>query len=147
MDENNPAAEEHHHRSARERQRGGPMWGCLRWIIGGVLLLTLILFIVIGGGWYYLGTSNFSDLVRLRVQSTLESRLGRQVTIGGVVIDRVHLSRVVLNDLRIANSPGAVHPYFATVKQVTITGGINSFWGRSISVNRVDIVEPQIFFE
>ena len=78
--------------------------------------------------------------VALRVASTLESRLGRKVTIVSVGIDRAHLSKVVLNDLRIANSPGAVNPYFATVKQVTITGGINSFWGRQISVDRIDIV-------
>src|SRR6266446_3566318 len=132
MDENNPAADQHHHRSARERQRRGPMWGCLRWLIGGIVVGVLTLFIIVGG-WYYLGTSNFSDLVRLRVQTTLESRLGRQVTIGSVAIDRVHLTKVVLNDLRIANSPGAINPYFATVKQVIITGGINSFWGRQIS--------------
>src|ERR1700680_3618313 len=112
MDENNPAAEEHHHRSARERQRRGPMWGCLRWLIIGILGLLLILFIITGGGWFYLGTSNFHDLVRLRVQKTLESRLGRSVSIGSVDIDRVHLSKVILNDLRIANSPGAVNPYF-----------------------------------
>ncbi|HEY8131400.1 MAG TPA: translocation/assembly module TamB domain-containing protein [Thermoanaerobaculia bacterium] len=123
------------------------MWGCLRWMLGGVIVFLIVLLLFVSGGWYYLGTSNFAGLVALRVQTTLESRLGRKVTIGSVVIDRAHLSRVVLNDLRIANSPGALHPYFATVKQITITGGINSFWGRSISVDRVDIVEPTIFFE
>src|ERR1700737_4342330 len=125
MDENSPATEEHQHRSARERQRRGPMWGCLRWLIGGSILFFIVLFLIVGGGWWYLGSSNIADLVSLRVASTLESRLGRKVTIGGVVIDRAHLSKVVLNDLRIANSPGAVHPYFATVKQVVIPGGVN----------------------
>src|ERR1700694_2517071 len=147
MDENNPAAEEHRHRSARERQRRGPMWGCLRWIIIGIVVLILILFITVGGGWFYLGTSNFHDLVRLRVQKTLEARLGRPVSIGRVEIDRIHLSRVILNDLRIGNSPGAVYPYFATVKQVIITGGISSFWWRKINVSRVDIIEPHLYFE
>src|SRR5438128_906928 len=139
--------EEHHHRSARERQRRGPMWGCLRWLLGGTILFFVLLILIVGGGWWFLGSSNFAGLVALRVASTLQSRLGRKVTIGSVVIDRAHLSKVVLNDLRIENSPGAVHPYFATVKQVTITGGVNSFWGRKISVDRVDISEPQMFFE
>jgi len=123
------------------------MWGCLRWMIGGVVVFLIVLLLIVGGSWFYLGTSSFAGLVALRIQATLESRLGRKVTIGSVVIDRAHLSRVVLNDLRIANSPGTLHPYFATVKQITIAGGINSFWGRSISVDRVDIVEPMMFFE
>src|SRR5581483_7188452 len=147
MDTEEGTAEGHHHRSARERQRRGPMWGCLRWFVGTVVVFFALLTIIIGGGWLYLGTSNFADLVALRIASTLESRLGRKVTIGSVVIDRAHLTKVVINDLRIANSPGALHPYFATVKQVTINGGVNSFWTRSISVDRVDITEPQMFFE
>src|SRR6266550_7193977 len=147
MDAEQGTAEGHHHRSARERQRRGPMWGCLRWLVGGSILFAALILLFVGGGWFYLGTSNFADLVALRVASTLESRLGRKVTIGSVVIDRAHLTRVVLNDLRIANSAGAAHPYFTTVKQVTITGGVNSFWGRSITVDRVDVTEPQMFFE
>ena len=147
MDENSPATEEHHHRSARERQRRGPMWGCLRWMIGGIVLFFIILFFIVGGGWYYLGTSNFASLVQLRVAKTLEARLNRHVYIGTVQIVRSRPARVILNDLRIANSPGTVNPYFATVKQVVITGGIDSFWGRTIRVGRVDLVEPHIFFE
>src|SRR5260370_10222944 len=147
MEVNDHPAEEHQHESAGERQRRGRMWGCLRWLLGGGVIFLIVLFSIIGGGWFYLGTANFADLVALRVASTLESRLGRKVTIGSVVIDRAHLSKVVLNDLRIANSPGAVNPYFATVKQITIAGGINSFWGRQISVDRVDLAEPHLFFE
>ena len=147
MEVNDDPVEEHQHESARERQRRGPMWGCLKWLIGASILFLIILFLSIGGGWFYLGTTSFAELVKLRVASTLESRLGRKVTIGAVVIDRAHLSRVVLRDLRIANSPGAINPYFATVKEIAITGGVSSFWGRQISVNRVDIVEPHLFFE
>ena len=147
MDAEEGTAEGQGHRSARERQRQGPMWGCLRWLFGGTILFFALLILIIGGGWWYLGTSSFAGLVALKVTSTLESRLGRKVTIGSVVIDRAHLSKVVLNDLRIANAPGGVHPYFATVKQVTIAGGVNSFWGRRVSVDRVDVSEPQMFFE
>src|SRR5438552_8531357 len=147
MDAEEGTAEGQGHRSARERQRQGPMWGCLRRLLGGTILFFALLILIIGGGWIYLGSSSFAGLVALRVASTLESRLGRKVSIGSVVIDRAHLSKVVLNDLRIANAPGGIHPYFATVKQVAITGGVNSFWGRSISVDRVDITEPQMVFE
>ena len=68
-------------------------------------------------------------------------------TIGPVQIDRGRQSRIIINGLRIANAPGAVHPYFATAKQVIVTGGIDSFWGGKIRVGRIDIVEPHLYFE
>ena len=123
------------------------MWGCLRWIVGGVLALALLLVILIGGGWWYLGTTSFADLVRLRVQKTLEAKLGRHVEIRGVAIVRGREPQVILKDLRVANVPGAVKPYFATVKQLVITGGVDSFWGRKIRVGRIDVIEPRINFE
>src|SRR5437588_2356781 len=144
-----PTAEEQHphHRSARERQRRGAMWGCMKWVgCGGAGLLALIL-IIIGGGWWYLGTSSFADLVRLRIQKTMEARLGRDVFIRSVIIERGRLNRVVINDVRIANVPGGKRRHFATVKQIIITGGIDSFWGRKIRVGRIDLIEPRMSFE
>ncbi|MEA2235288.1 MAG: translocation and assembly module TamB [Thermoanaerobaculia bacterium] len=138
---------EHHHRSARERQRKGPMWGCLRGFgctaIGIFALLTLIII----GGWWYLGSSSFAGLVRLRIEKTLEARLGRKVDVGPVTIERGTQSRIIINGLRIANAPGATHPYFATVSQLIVTGGIDSFWGRKIRVGRIDIIDPHLYFE
>jgi len=142
-----PAAEEHHHRSARERQRRGPMWGCLKWMGCSTIGFFVLIALIIIGGWWYLGSSSFAGLVQLRIQKTLESRLGRKVDIASVQIDRGRQSRIIINGLRIGNSPGAVHPYFATAKQVILTGGIDSFWGRKIRVGRIDIVEPQLNFE
>ncbi|HJQ40730.1 MAG TPA: translocation/assembly module TamB domain-containing protein, partial [Thermoanaerobaculia bacterium] len=136
-----------HHRSARERQRRGPMWGCLKTILyffGGAFLL---LFVIIGGGWFYLGTGSFAGLVRTRIEKTLEERLGREVYIKSVVITRGRPAKILLNDLRIANAPGGAARYFATVRQVEITGGIESFWQRNIKVGRIDIRDPQLFFE
>src|SRR5947209_16265597 len=103
-----PTAEEQHphHRSARERQRRGPMWGCLRWIGCGTIGLFALILIILGGGWWYLGTSSFSGLVKLRIEKTLEARLGRDVFIGSVQIERGRQSRVIINDIRIANVPG-----------------------------------------
>jgi outer membrane protein insertion porin family len=123
------------------------MWGCLRAIFflsGGLLLL---LFIVIGGGWYYLGSASFADLVKLRIQKTLEARLGRTVTIRSVTIAPSRPQRIILNDLRIFNTPGAASPYFATVRQIEVTGGIESLWGRQVKVDRVDIRDPRLFME
>ncbi|MGZ8830004.1 MAG: AsmA family protein, partial [Thermoanaerobaculia bacterium] len=135
------------HRSARQRQRQGPMWGCLKALFfisaGGLILL----FFLVTGGWWYLGSQNFADLVARRVAETLKTRLGREVSIGRVVFDRAHLRQVALEDVRIANAPGAVGPYFATMKRVVITGGVNSFWRRSIKVGRIDLIEPHIDFE
>ncbi len=138
---------EGHHRSARERQRRGPMWGCLRTIVIGSIALFALLIVIIGGGYVYLGSASFADLVRLRIQKTLESRLGRAVSIGSVQIVTSRPQHVIINDLRIANAPGAVNRYFATVRQVEITGGVESFWGRNITVSRVDIRDPRLNFE
>jgi outer membrane protein assembly complex protein YaeT len=142
-----PAAEEHQHRSARERQRRGPMWGCLKWMGCSTIGFFLLVALIVGGGWWYLGSSSFAGLVRLRIEKTLESRLGRHVDIASVEIQRGRESRIIINGLRVSNSPGAVHPYFATAKQVIVTGGIDSFWGRKIRVGRVDLVEPHLYFE
>ena len=148
-----PAPEEHAehaepvHRSARERQRRGPMWGCLRGVGCTAIGFFALIAIVIVGGWWYLGSSSFAGLVRLRIEKTLEARLGRDVYVGPVTIERGTQSRIIINGLRVANAPGAKHPYFATASQIIVTGGIDSFWGRKIRVGRVDIVEPHLYFE
>ena len=123
------------------------MWGCLRALFWIFAVAVLIFVIAVGGFWYYLGTTSFEGLVRLRIEKTLETRLGRDVTIGSVTIDRGRASKVIINDLRIANAPGAVNRYFATARQVEISGGIESFWGRSIQVRRIDVRDPRMFFE
>ena len=65
-----------HHRSARQRQRQGPMWGCLKALIfvgGGAVLL---LFLIVGGGWWYIGSENFTDLIETRIAGNAESASG-----------------------------------------------------------------------
>ena len=136
-----------HHRSARERQRKGPMWGCLKTIFWLAVGLFVFFFLIIGGGWWYIGSSSFADLIAKRIAETLSSRLGRTVTIAKVEIVRTHPQKVIINDLRISNSPGAVNPDFATVRRIEIAGGIDSFWGRQIKVDRVEILAPHLFFE
>jgi outer membrane protein assembly complex protein YaeT len=135
------------HTSARERQRRGPMWGCMKgifWLFGvGFLLLILI----IGGGWWYLGSTSFAGLVRARIEETLENRLGREVTIARVEIVRTRPQKVILHNLRIANAPGGAAPEFATVSRVEITGGVESFWSRRVKVDRVDVIQPNLWFE
>ena len=123
------------------------MWGCLRGVGCTAIGFFALLAIVIVGGWWYLGSSSFAGLVRLRIEKTLEARLGRDVYVGPVTIERGTQSRIIINGLRVANAPGARHPYFATASQIIVTGGIDSFWGRKIRVGRVDIVEPHLYFE
>src|SRR6476646_6501148 len=89
-----------HHRSARQRQRQGPMWGCLKAILIVAVVGLLLLFITIGGGWWYIGSKGFADLVARRVAETLKARLGRDVSIGLVVFDRAHLRTIELDDVR-----------------------------------------------
>ncbi|HVS32523.1 MAG TPA: translocation/assembly module TamB domain-containing protein [Thermoanaerobaculia bacterium] len=139
-----------HHRSARERQRKGPMWGCLRamlWLFaGGGVVLVLVLFAI---PWI-IQTAYIENVVRQRVEKTLEQRLNRNVTIGRVEVLRAgwfRPTKAILHDLRIANAPGAVSPYFATVKRLEISGGLGSFRTRTIDVGRIDVIGPAVNFE
>ncbi|HUR80731.1 MAG TPA: translocation/assembly module TamB domain-containing protein, partial [Thermoanaerobaculia bacterium] len=136
-----------HHRSARERQRKGPMWGCLKGLIWVFGIIFLLLFLGVGGGWWYLGTSSFEGYVKKKIEATLEAKLGRDVSIGSVEFVRTHPQKIIINDLRIANAKGAVAPNFAIVKQVILTGGVQSFWGRAVKVDRVDVRDPFVWFE
>ena len=74
------------------------MWGCLKGLAFTFGALFIILIIIFGGGWWYLGTSSFNGLVRLRIQKTLEARLGRSVVVGSVQIQRGNLGRIVINE-------------------------------------------------
>jgi outer membrane protein assembly complex protein YaeT len=123
------------------------MWGCLKALVFTFAGLMALLVIVIGGGWWYLGTTSFAGFVMLRIEKTLEARLGRAVFIHDVQIVRARPAKIIINDLRIANAPGAAKPYFATVGQIEITGGVDSFWGRTVKVERVDIHDPHLNFE
>jgi len=123
------------------------MWGCLGTLLKLIVIAAILITLILGIGWWYVGSTSFAGLVKTRIEATLEARLGRDVTIGGVEIVRTRPQKVIVTDLRIANSPGAVHPYFATVKRLVINGGVESFWTRHIKVGRIDIEQPQLFFE
>src|SRR4029077_3856127 len=125
----------------------GPMWGCLKGLIWVFASIALILVIGIGGGWWYLGSANFADYVRKKIEATLEARLGREVTIRSVEFIRSTPQKIILNDVRIANAEGGVAKHFATVRQIELTGNVQSFWGRSVKISRVDIRDPRIWFE
>src|SRR5687767_2129490 len=142
-----PPPREGRHRSARERQRKGPMWGCLKGMIWLFAIGFVLLFLIIGSGWFYVGSPNFAEYVRKRIELTLEARLGRDVSIKSVSFVRTNPQKIILNQLRIANAPGGIAPDFAIIRQVEITGGIQSFWGRAVKVDRVDIRDPQVWFE
>jgi hypothetical protein len=140
-----PASQTPHRPRPPRRDRS--MWGCLRTLAFLSAAVLIILSIAIGGGWYYLGTASFADLVRLRVEKSLESHLGRNVSIGSVRIVASRPRKVILDDVRIANAPGALQPYFATARQVEIALSIDSFWGRRVRVGRVDIRDPRLNIE
>ncbi|HEX8408532.1 MAG TPA: hypothetical protein VF883_06700, partial [Thermoanaerobaculia bacterium] len=140
-----PPTKRGRHRSARERQRKGPMWGCLKGLIWAFGILFFLLFLIIGGGWFLLGSSNFEEYVAKKIETNLEDRLGREVTIGTFHYERP--DKFILNDVRIANAPGAAAPYFARVRQIEITGNVQSFWGRAVQVSRIDIRDPFVWFE
>ena len=123
------------------------MWGCLKslfWLFG---IGFLLLFLFIGGGFWYIGSPSFAEFVRKRIETTLEARLGRDVTIKSVSFVRSRPQKIILNELTIANVKGGVAPQFAVVRQVEITGGVQSFWGRAVKVDRVDIRDPKLWFE
>jgi outer membrane protein insertion porin family len=121
--------------------------GCRRPLLIGAAIGLGVLVILLLGVWYWTRTDNFAELVRVRVERTLESRLGREVNIRRVTIVPGRQTRIVLEDLTIANVPGSSRQYFAVVPRVEIVGGIGSFLNRTVHVGRVDVFEPAIFFE
>ncbi len=124
--------------SSFERQRGRPMRGCIRLVGWGAVALLALLLLLVGGGYYYTGTERFALLVKARIERTLEWKLGRDVTIREVIVHR-RQGRIILRDIAIANTPGARREYFATVKEVEIAGGIESFRTRTIRLGRIDV--------
>src|SRR5688572_24991202 len=135
------------HTSARERQRRGPMWGCLGRLLRVFAFGFLLLFLIIGGGWWYLGSANFADYVKTKIEATLEAKLERDVTIGRVEFVRTRPQKIVLKDLRSSSAKGAAAPHFATVREVELTGGVQSLWGRNVKIDRVDVRGPRLWFE
>ena len=131
---------------SRRRFRERPMWGCVKAILWLTIVGFILLFLGIGTGWWYVGSSNFAEYILEKIDATLEAKLGRAVEIRRVTVDRGK-RKVIIDDIRIANAPGAVNPWFATVRQVEITGGIDSFWGRRVRLGRVDIRDPKLFVE
>jgi outer membrane protein assembly complex protein YaeT len=123
------------------------MWGCMGRLLRLFAVAFLLLLLILGVGWWSLGTGTFEGYVARKIESTLEERLGREVTIGSLHFVRTRPQRIILNDVRIANAPGAVAPQFAVVKQIEITGGVQSFWTRSVKVDRIDIRDPFVWFE
>jgi translocation and assembly module TamB len=123
------------------------MWGCLKGLFWVFAVGFLLLFLIVGGGWWYLGSSNFADYVKKKIEATLEAKLDRDVTIGSVEFVRTRPQKIIIHDLTIANAKGTVAPYFATVKQLELTGNVQSFWGRAVKIDRVDVSEPRLWFE
>lgn len=123
------------------------MFGCLKgllWIFGIVFLLLLI---VIAGGWWLLGSSNFADYVRKKIEANLEFHLERDVTIERVEFNRTRPQSIVIHNLRIANDKRGTSRDFALVSEVRLTGGVQSLWGRDVKIDRVDVRGAQMFFE
>jgi outer membrane protein assembly complex protein YaeT len=139
-----------HHRSSRERQRRGPMWGCLRMMaftFFGIVALIVLFVIALPFVATRAITGNY---VARRIEATLQTRLGREVKIGRLQVVRTGYfepTKVILHDVQIANAPGGINPFFARVARVEITGGLGSFWNRRVEVERIDIIHPHINFE
>ncbi|HEU4521743.1 MAG TPA: AsmA family protein, partial [Thermoanaerobaculia bacterium] len=126
------------------------MWGCLRFLSGCfIVVLALVVLIVIVGPWLLTSTMTGNFIAR-RIELTLEARLGREVTVGDVEIVRTRTfepTKVILHDVRIANAPGGIHPYFARVERLEILGGIGSLRTRTLDVSRIDVINPRLNFE
>lgn len=126
------------------------MWGCLRLMVRLFVFGTLLLLVFLVAVPWLVQTARFEEYVLRRVKTTLEARLGREVMIGRIEVHRTQLfepTKVILHDVRIANLHGSMNPYFATVRRVEITGGVDSFRRRIIRVGRIDIIEPRVYFE
>jgi len=134
-------------RDEARRRRDRPMWGCVRSIAVVTIVLIGIFFLTVVGGYWFLGSDNFADYVRKKIEANLEAKLERNVTIREVTFQRGVNSRIILRGISIANAPGATRPYFATVREVELAGGVGSFWKRVVKIGRVDVRDAKLFYE
>ncbi|MFN2443852.1 MAG: translocation/assembly module TamB domain-containing protein, partial [Thermoanaerobaculia bacterium] len=122
-----------------ERQKGRPIRGCIRLLGISTLGLVAFLILVVVGSWFYFRSASFARYVAAKVENFLEYKLDRDVTIGRVIVSRDAIGQIILRDITIANVPGATREYLATVEEVVIVGGIESFWTRTLRLGRVDV--------
>lgn len=121
--------------------------GCRRSLVQFAFFLIGLTILVLVATWYYTGTEHFADYVRRKIEANLEARMDREVRIGRVILRQGRISEIVLEDVRIANVPGATRPWFAVVPRVVLSGGIESFRYRQIRIGVVTIEQPQMFLE
>ncbi|MEO8218642.1 MAG: hypothetical protein ABI718_16320, partial [Acidobacteriota bacterium] len=120
--------------------------GCRRWVAIGLLAAALIGGIVYLAGSRYLRSAAFADMVRQKVEATLEAHLGRDVTIERVVLAD-HPLRIVLRNVRVANVPGGMHKDFASARELEIRAGIESFLQRKITIAQIVVRGLEVHFE
>lgn len=121
--------------------------GCIRPVVWTLLIGLGLVLLVAFGVWWYTGSTSFESLVARRIESTLEARMNREVTIGNVTIERGRLTSVILEDVKIANVEGATHPWLAIIPRIVLEGGVESFRQRVVRVGTIEVYDPEVFIE
>lgn len=109
----------------------------------GVFILVAA-FLLSGGVVWVL---NDEALLTGRVESFASSALGRQVTIGGLELDLGSVTRVRVDELRLANASWAGESDLIRVERVDLLADISRLWHRELTIQTLVINEAGVNLE
>ena len=110
------------------------------------IVFSIIIIIAIGG---YFAVRNF-DLNKYKVyaEEMVENELGRKLKINGEASLGISLvPTVIINDVALANPSWAQNPQMVTLKQAEVKFALLPLFKKQIVIDKVILVEPEIFLE
>jgi gamma-glutamyltranspeptidase len=102
------------------------MWGCLGRLLRFFTVIFLVLFLLIAIGWWYVGSANFAEYVKNKIEATLEAKLERDVAIGSVEFVRTRPQKIISKTSH-CERRGTVAPHRDRARG-RAHGGVQSPW-------------------
>jgi uncharacterized protein involved in outer membrane biogenesis len=112
-----------------------------------LLFLSLSLSFLLAGGLFLLFTIDLSDY-RDYITETLEERTGRKVTIGeDLQIKLLPQPRLVVTDIRLANTPWGAAPNMLTVRRLDAELKLRPLFNGDIVIQRIGLHDAALWLE
>ena len=110
------------------------------------IVFSIIIIIAIGG--YFAVRSFDLNKYKVYVEEIVEKELGRKLQINGEASLGISLvPTVIVNDVALANPSWAQNPQMVTLKQAEVKFALLPLFKKQIVIDKVILVEPEIFLE